>query len=369
MADERYQWLDQEAAERLLRGEPVEAVDDRARSQVELLAGALEAARTPAVQPTDTGELPGEAAALLAFRRAAAERAAAGAGAAAAGAAATPGRAPRTSGVDPVRRWGRSVRYGLAAALAAVTVGGVAVAAGTGVLPLGGPAPTTSATAGNTADPLVSKDSGIPRGTAVPTTEPGGDGSTPGASPSAGSGAPDPTAGTPDRKGADTEGAGSEGTDTPKPGVTTARPDAGSGGQGGTGAGGTSREKDLKACQEYREGRLDATDRQRLVDRLRSGETLRRYCDRILSGDTGTSQEPDRGDSGDPSDPRPGSGSGGSSGSGSTGAKDGDRGTSGAGNQNGGGRGDALLSTGTADAPSTASGTGTTVATRVPLAV
>ncbi|MFE0703265.1 hypothetical protein [Streptomyces sp. NPDC058872] len=367
MADERYQWLDQEAAERLLRGEPVETVGDPARSQAELLADALGAARTPAVPPTDTGELPGEAAALAAFRQAAAERAAAGTGAAAVGRAATPGRTPRTSGAAPVRRWGRSVRYGLAAALAAVTVGGVAVAAGTGVLPLGGPAPTTSTTAGSTAEPLVSEDSGMPRGTAAPTTEPGGDEPTPGASPSAGSGTPDPTAGTPDRKGTDTEGADTGGTDAPEPGVTTARPDAGSGGQGGTGAGDSNQEKDLKACREYREGRLDAADRQRLVDRLRSGDTLRRYCDRILSGGTGASPEPDRGDPGDPSDPHPGSG--GSSGSGSTGAKDGGRGTSGAGNQNGGGRGDALLSTGTEAVPSTASSTGTTVATRVPLAV
>lgn len=51
MADERYQWLDQEAAERLLRGEPVDAVDDHARSRAERLAGALDAARVPAVPP------------------------------------------------------------------------------------------------------------------------------------------------------------------------------------------------------------------------------------------------------------------------------------------------------------------------------
>lgn len=45
MADERYQWLDQEAAERLLRGEPVDLADDLARSRAERLAEALEIGR------------------------------------------------------------------------------------------------------------------------------------------------------------------------------------------------------------------------------------------------------------------------------------------------------------------------------------
>ncbi|MFE6876976.1 hypothetical protein ACFVBK_21035, partial [Streptomyces sp. NPDC057677] len=70
MADERYQWLDQEAAERLLRGEPVDAVDDHTRSRAERLAEALDAARTPTLPPAARTELPGEAAALAAFRAA-----------------------------------------------------------------------------------------------------------------------------------------------------------------------------------------------------------------------------------------------------------------------------------------------------------
>ncbi|MET8508875.1 extensin, partial [Streptomyces sp. NPDC004787] len=76
MADE-YQWLDQEAAERLLRGEPVDPVGTPARAQAELLARALDSARTPAAGPLagPDGELPGEAAALAAFRKAVAERA------------------------------------------------------------------------------------------------------------------------------------------------------------------------------------------------------------------------------------------------------------------------------------------------------
>ncbi len=77
MADERYGWLDPQAAERLLRGEPVVADDDYVRLQAERLAEALEdvrAARTP--PPGPAGELPGEEQALTAFRAA---RAAAGA--------------------------------------------------------------------------------------------------------------------------------------------------------------------------------------------------------------------------------------------------------------------------------------------------
>lgn len=201
MADERYQWLDQEAAERLLRGEPVEAFDDRVRAQAERLAEALGTARTPAVPSAAHTELPGEAAALAAFRKATAERAAAAAASAVSAPAASVGRtavgdlgrvrlAPVTA---PARRWGRSVRYGLAAAVAAVTVGGVAVAAGTGVLPLVGPSPASSVTAAETTDPRVSEEPGIRQDPETPPTEPGAGDPTPGSSPSADSGSHAPT--------------------------------------------------------------------------------------------------------------------------------------------------------------------------------
>ncbi|MER5207163.1 hypothetical protein [Streptomyces sp. NPDC002825] len=283
MADERYQWLDQEAAERLLRGEPVEAVDDRARAQAERLAEALGTARVPAAPPSAQTELPGEAAALAAFRQATAERRAA---AAAVGA---PASARRTTGADlgrvrlapvvaPARRWGRSVRYGLAAAVAAVTVGGVAVAAGTGVLPLTGPAPASSVSAGETTDPLVSKEPGIRQDPETPPTEPGGGDPTPGSSPSAGSGSTAPTPRVPDTRGTATAGAG-----TQEPGRTPS-------GDSATGTA-VSREKAVTACREYRTGKLDATARQQLTSTLRKGETLRVYCDRILSGETGATQD------------------------------------------------------------------------------
>ncbi|WP_234101942.1 hypothetical protein [Streptomyces venezuelae] len=234
MADERYQWLDQEAAERLLRGEPVDLADDLARSRAERLAEALDAARR--------------------------------------------------------RRWGRSVRYGLAAAVAAVTVGGVAVAAGTGVLPMVGSEPASSVTAGESAEPLVSEEPGIRKDPETPPTSPGGDGRTPGASPSAGTGTTAPPTGTPDGTGHDSTAPG-----TPRPKGGTPR--AGETGETGTGkgTGGTagdptaqkSWEKAAAACRAYRLGKLDATGRKGLTSALRDGETLRRYCDRVLGGTSG----------------------------------------------------------------------------------
>ncbi|MGW6416135.1 hypothetical protein [Streptomyces sp. NPDC055055] len=291
MADERYQWLDQEAAERLLRGEPVDAADDHARTQAKRLSEALGSARVPVAG----GELPGEAAALAAFRAAAAARAAAPAPArttAGAGASAETFELDRVRlapVAEPARRWGRSLRYGLAAAFAAVTVGGVAVAAGTGVLPLVGPAPASSVTAGETADTLVSKEPGIRPDPETPPAVPDGDG-TPGASPSADAGST-PSA-TPDPDG--------HGDVTPAPGRTTRDTGTGEGADGGAdpgtqggdaGGNGTAdlREKILRACRDYRSGKLDTAGRDRLNRTLRDGDTLRRYCDRILSGGTGTS--------------------------------------------------------------------------------
>ncbi|MBC2901438.1 hypothetical protein [Streptomyces cupreus] len=137
MADEQYRWLDPRTAEDLLNGEPLEAVDAADRDQAERLAKTLEALT---VEPPPIGaELPGEAAALAAFRAARTERA---------DAPATLGHRSRPHSSDaglvrigtPARgtrrpRWARPVRLGLAAALAVGMVGGVAVAAGTGVLP------------------------------------------------------------------------------------------------------------------------------------------------------------------------------------------------------------------------------------------
>ncbi|WP_210578086.1 hypothetical protein [Streptomyces sp. GESEQ-4] len=137
MADEQYRWLDRETAELLLRGESLEAVDPADQDRAVRLAETLSA--LSAVPPqTDDAELPGEAAALAAFRKVRAEKGepavvfggarhgAADAGLVRIGAPARPDGRPR---------WARPLRLGLAASVAAVMVGGVAAAAGTGLLP------------------------------------------------------------------------------------------------------------------------------------------------------------------------------------------------------------------------------------------
>ncbi|MFE7583998.1 hypothetical protein ACFU5Y_20870 [Streptomyces gardneri] len=296
MADERYQWLDQEAAERLLRGEPVDALGDPARTEAGRLAEALESARTPFTAGPGQAELPGEAAALAAFRKASAERAALAAAATAppAGAARTGhvghaelGRVRLATATAPTtsarRRWARSVRsvrYGLAAAVAAVAVGGVAVAAGTGVLPLMTPEPANSVTAVESPDPVVTGSHGVRKDPEVPSVGPDGVEPSPGSSSSPGATA---SHGTPSAPPSPSLSAPPATRHTPEPGRTTLRP----GGKGTDGP--VAKEKALKACRDFRSGRLDTADRRQLTSDLRGGETLRRYCDRMLSGDQGGS--------------------------------------------------------------------------------
>ncbi|MEV1066591.1 hypothetical protein [Streptomyces sp. NPDC050263] len=184
MADKQDRWLDRETAERLLRGEsPDIAV---AREEAERLARTLGALSALAAEPLPADEeLPGEAAALAAFRKAHADRtdladhtahtARPDRTADVSGAAAFPGSAdvvdvsgvaglPGTAALDGVvgdaagvgrdvdaglveiggrgreggrrSRWGRPARLGLAAALAVGMAGGVAVVAGSGLLPI-----------------------------------------------------------------------------------------------------------------------------------------------------------------------------------------------------------------------------------------
>ncbi|MFK8911835.1 hypothetical protein ACJA3G_33025, partial [Streptomyces sp. YS-3] len=160
MADERHEWLDEDAAERLLRGESVVPADDRAREQAERLSAVLRALAGPDVRqamdaPAAARELPGEAAALAAFRHARAE-AYAPVGAPAETVVQV-AREPR--GTRAPRRRLRPVRFGLAAAIAGCALGGVAMAAGTGVLPGLGtahPEPVSSVSAAATPSPIAS---------------------------------------------------------------------------------------------------------------------------------------------------------------------------------------------------------------------
>ncbi|MBT2396523.1 hypothetical protein [Streptomyces sp. ISL-100] len=278
MADERYEWLDKDAAERLLRGEPVGPVGDHARAQAERLSAALDGVARAGGH--EAGELPGEAAALAAFRKA---RAA----------------APDTFSTSTVRigrkvsvpvRWARPVRLGLAGALAGFALGGVAVAAGTGVLPSpfgrgGDPAPASTVSAAATPQPLTSGsttgepgDTGEPTPGATGTT--GGEHETPGGGNGNGAGDGE-TGGTHES---------SPGSDTgllpTYPGWTGDGPPGTAPGDGsgpGSGTGDWYR-KTAKACQDYRAGNLTPDRERRLEAAAKGADRVERFCDRVLDG-------------------------------------------------------------------------------------
>ncbi|WP_406258445.1 hypothetical protein [Streptomyces nigra] len=257
MADELNRWLDRETAERLLRGEPLEAVDPADRDQAERLAKTLEALTAEPAPACE--ELPGEAAALAAFRASRAGRD---------GIPATPGAlgGPTADEVGLVRlgapadrlrrpRWGRPVRLALAAALAVGMVGGVAVAAGTGVLPTpfdrdepARPASTVSAPP-ETEHPLVS-----------PSPE------------------EDAPAGTPTGGGnAATQDPGA-GKDTPPGGPADDKAD----GDDRRHSGGWWRGV-VSSCRDIRSGKAVSGDRRHTLEGAAGGQSrVRTYCDRVL---------------------------------------------------------------------------------------
>ncbi|HET9380854.1 MAG TPA: hypothetical protein VFP69_08490 [Streptomyces sp.] len=247
MADERYRWLDRETAERLLSGEPLEAVDAAACEQAEQLADTLGA--LSATAPLSCEELPGEAGALAAFRKMHAEREA--------GIAPVGGPAEDAGpvllgrrGAGERRRWGRPARLGLAAALAAGMLGGVAVAAGTGALPLpfrpDEPEPGTSVSVDETTEPLVTP-------------------------PPDGSSHDDGRTGSPDGpSGKDDDGRGED--DDPD----------------GTASGGSAWEQARQlaaACRDVRDGNeLDAERRHALESAAGGAAKVWKYCESVLAG-------------------------------------------------------------------------------------
>ncbi|WDV54052.1 hypothetical protein PV963_28670 [Streptomyces coeruleorubidus] len=275
MADEQYWWLDRETAERLLSGEPLEAVDGAAPGEAERLAAAL---RALSVSPPPTSEeLPGEAAAMAAFRTARAERADTGAAAAADGGQAGTEVADaglvrigttRGSGSGDVRRPRRvrAARLALAAVLAVGMAGGAALVAGTGALraPLGNdePHPGSSVSAAVTPPerPLVSPS----------PSDSGQGGATPDDAPSGGS-----------TGGADDPGRDAAGDDP--------SPNPGSGDRGDRP--GDSRRDIASACRDLRDGkRLDA-DRRRALRDAAGGSRVWKYCKGVLPGAGGRSGE------------------------------------------------------------------------------
>ncbi|MEU9404856.1 hypothetical protein AB0E08_03990 [Streptomyces sp. NPDC048281] len=282
MADERYKWLNRVTAERLLRGEPLEAVDASARDQAERLADTLGALSARATQ--GAAELPGEEAALAAFRKAreSAEDARTAEGART-GAAARPGRRAADAGLfrigagaRPSRLpgWARPARLGLAAALTAGMLGGVAVAAGTGVLPTpfdhNHPGPAVSVSAAGTP--------ARPDGSSSPESLLGGETGTPssGAAPGA-SVQPTPA---PSGK--------AKNPDTRSPGIAVG---------GWSGA--------LTSCRAIRNGKPLGAERRRALEGLAGGAgRVDKFCKAVLGagldGKNGTSRDGrDGGNSGD----------------------------------------------------------------------
>lgn len=286
MADEDYRWLDREAAERLLSGEPVDGTDHHAREQAAQLAKALAALasddRAGSVVPPDvSAELPGEAAALAAFREARGPRDRSASTRVGAGETVRIGRS-----AEPPRpaRWARPLRYGLAAVLAGCMAGGVAVAAGTGVLPSpfgdrDQPGPAASASSVASPEPLASPSKGE---SDTPDVEPD-DVTTSPDDPSR-----EPGSSTPSQESQDPDG-------PPKDTAGTTQP----------GSGDPQREDEAKdwyrkavsACRDYRSGELQGEKRRRLEEAAKGSQRVTEFCGRVLGG-SGSDREPNGGGSG-----------------------------------------------------------------------
>lgn len=292
MAHERETWLDHAVAELLLRGRPVVTADIRAQARADRLAGVLaEAARaahagegegTYASAPAAgagaeaSGELPGEAAALAAFRQAVGT----------AGRTVSPGRtadadaAAEADGIGTVRlgperlgvripRFGRPLRLGLAAAMAGCALSGVAAGAGYLYAPSAGespPRPANSVSGAVTPEPLVSDSPSYSGRPATPRDTPAGTdaGDVPGAT---GSG-PGPSGGPakPGEKGRTSSGDGWNDGDGEKwYGVL------------------------VQACNEFRDGTIAGGKKKLLEGAAKGPQGVDRFCDQLLGDD------PDRG--------------------------------------------------------------------------
>lgn len=264
MADEQDKWLDRETAELLLRGESPDAVRPADRERAERLALALGALSAP---PTPTAdELPGEAAALAAFRKAYAERTDLSAGAPGAFAS---GTATRPSDAGLVRigprgdtpgrpRWSRPLRLGLVAALTVGMIGGVAVAAGTGVLPT--PFDRTQPEPGASASAAVPPDRSLLSPSPMDGTQ--------------GGAVPD---GTP---------SGAPGADTPGNGGTAANrtPERRNSDDKGTDGADARRSGHAASCRKVRAGKdVDGAHRRALKEAAGGSSRVGKYCRHLLA--------------------------------------------------------------------------------------
>lgn len=272
MAHERETWLDHGVAELLLRGDPVKTTGEHAQAQADRLARALEEAVRVAY--ADSAELPGEAAALAAFRQSvgtAAGRTGARSWDARAGKDADAGTdddgigtvrlAPERRGIR-LPSFGRPLRLGMAAAMAGCALSGVAAGAGFLYAPSAGespPRPSESISDALTPEPLVSE------------------------SPSSSLNPPPLSSGPAGGTDADAPGASSDAmtggaADKDKNGHAT-------GNSWKNGADEKWYAKLVQACQEYRDGTITAEKRRLLEDAAKGPQGVNRLCKQLLSGD------------------------------------------------------------------------------------
>lgn len=267
MAHERETWLDHGIAELLLRGDPVETTDEHAQAQADRLARALEEAVRVAY--ADSAELPGEAAALAAFRQSVGTAGRTGARSWDTCAdSRTDDDGIGTVRLAPERRgirlpsFGRPLRLGLAAAMAGCALSGVAAGAGFLYAPSAGegpPRPSDSISDALTPEPLVSESPSSSLNPPPLSSDPAGgtDSDAPGASSDAMTG-----------------GA----ADKDKKSQAT-------GDSWKNGAGQKWYAKLVQACQEYRDGTITAEKRKLLEDAAKGPQGVSRLCKQVLSGD------------------------------------------------------------------------------------
>ncbi|ANZ16684.1 membrane protein [Streptomyces noursei ATCC 11455] len=307
MADDRYSWLDKDAAERLLRGEPAGSqVGDGARELEQL----LKAAAAAGSGLPETAAAPGEEAALAAFRQARP-------GPAARGATAPGTRTTRTHHVVERTGLARPFRRGFAVALAVCAIGGIAVAAGTGVLPTpfrgGEPRPGASVSAAESPSVFGSEEPAATTGETgrIPATPPGGRSTVPGPTPT-----PDSSHGTDPAPGSRTPGAGTSGNDgKPLPG-------------GGDGRN-QKRKLLLALCKDYEAGKRGDMDRdtlRRLEATAGGAEKVHAFCRQYLGdgGQGGGSGDNDGGGGGQGGGQGENGGNGGGHNGGGSGDEEGD---------------------------------------------
>ncbi|MFE9563431.1 hypothetical protein ACFYM0_20240 [Streptomyces sp. NPDC006487] len=303
MADERDRWLDKAAADRLLRGEPAApGAEHHARVRSERLRAALDAlAEPPPAAPGGLpGELRGEAAAVAAFRARGsvfqAEPQAQAPEAALFGSADTVVELGPPAGPAAHRsRRGHPIRFVLAAAVAGVAVGGLAAAAGAGLLDrdardAAGGMPAVSVSVGSSSGASADGGYATPFAPLRSTAPEGGGGLS-------GSPSPGNTPGTEGRTTTAPDGVsgavGGTGREPSASGSTGGRDGRDLSLQGGTDGStteprdGSGRDREgrtgpLELCRDFRSGRLDEAGRERLARLAKGLLRVPRYCQVLL---------------------------------------------------------------------------------------